>query len=63
MADFREMKGSYICRELLADMPDAGIGGEPAERNADFYKKRPCGRLICDAAELLTKYLSDNENE
>ena len=61
MADFRERKGSYICKELLADIPDAGVGGAPSERTADFYKKRPCASLIRDAAELLSKYLSSDE--
>lgn len=42
-AEFGAIHGTYICRELLA-----GISGTdspaPAERNAEYYRVRPCLR-------------------
>ena len=37
------------------------IGGEPEERTADYYKKRPCPDLVYRAAEILDDMLSDKK--
>ena len=48
---FRELNGSIICRELLAG---AGTpGGDPEQRTAEYYQKRPCAELVAQAAEIL----------
>lgn len=49
--------GSYICRELLGG---AEKGGMPEERNAEFYKKRPCVELVRTAAEIVDEIISEN---
>ena len=50
MRRFSEEDGTYICRELLGG---AEAGGEPSERTPEFYKTRPCPRLIKRAAEII----------
>lgn len=58
-AEFQEKNHSIICRELLA-----GIASDetknPEPRTPEYYKKRPCGLLIRDAAQLLEEYLKEN---
>ncbi len=57
---FKEENKSIRCGELLSM---AGLspesGGEPAPRNEEFYRKRPCPRMVCDAARILDEMLSD----
>ena len=52
---FREQHGSLCCRELLggtvSDLPT------PTERTPEFYKLRPCERLIASAADILEEML------
>jgi len=52
---FREQHGSLYCRELLggtvSDLPT------PTERTPEFYKLRPCERLIASAADILEEML------
>ena len=56
---FKEMHASICCRELLTQ---AGLqpetGGDPEPRSEAFYRKRPCPRLIRDAARLLDEFLA-----
>lgn len=56
MGEFKEINGSYICRELIGS-GDKAISPIPADRNSEFYKKRPCVELVGCAAELLEKEL------
>ena len=56
---FRQRNGSIICSELL------GLGGVkpqpithmPDERNAEYYKVRPCARKVESAARVFAEYL------
>ena len=52
---FRERNGSILCRELLENPPS---DPNPTPRTAEFYKKRPCARLVVCAAELLDAYIA-----
>ena len=58
---FRAENGSYLCRDLLG-LGDRGASdpSKPSERNAAFYKKRPCLELVKDAAGILDAYLAEN---
>ena len=57
---FRAENGSISCRELLTLAGlQAESGGEPEKRNDDFYLKRPCPKLICNAARILDELLGD----
>lgn len=54
---FREKNGSIVCGELL------GIGHKiespmPAERTAEYYRKRPCVEYVADAARIIGEYLA-----
>ena len=57
---FKEKNGTIICRELLtrAGLP-AETGGTPEPRSEEFYRKRPCPALVCDAARILDEMLSE----
>ena len=54
---FRARNGSIVCRELLG-LP-GGEAPQPAERTADYYRKRPCAKLVYDAAEILDGMLAE----
>ncbi len=52
---FKSQNKSIICRELLGlDKPEETY--IPEQRTPDYYKKRPCGDLVKDAAEILEEY-------
>lgn len=55
MYEYKEINGSYICRELL------GLTGNsdpnPEKRTDSYYKKRPCGDLCKVAADIAEKYI------
>ena len=53
---FREKNGSYLCRELLKDV-ETTPGGVPEPRTPEFYARRPCLRLVGEAAALLEEML------
>ena len=61
-ADFRSENGSIVCRELLG-LPSGPDSPVPAERTADYYKKRPCAELVKCAAEIMENYLEEHKNE
>ena len=54
---FREHHGTIVCRELLHKLPGEKEGPQASERNAAFYAKRPCARLVFDAAQILEDML------
>ena len=58
---FRDKNGTFICRELLKDVP-VTPGLIPESRTPEFYARRPCLRLIGEAAALLEKMLSEEQN-
>ena len=57
---FREKNGAIICRELLQNVT-AAPGGAPEERTPEFYARRPCLRLVCDAAAILDEMLLETQ--
>ena len=55
---FQERNGTFLCRELLRDVPvTPGLTPEP--RTPEFYARRPCLRLIGEAAAILDEMLSE----
>jgi len=53
---FKEKNGSIICRELLGvDIKE--ISHVPEKRSNEYYKKRPCGELVKDAALIFEELL------
>ena len=55
---FRAGNGTYICRELLKDVKTSP-GGEPEPRTPEFYARRPCLRLVGEAAAILEELLRE----
>lgn len=55
IGEYKELNGSYICRELLSS--SVSSSADPTPRNKDFYKKRPCAELCKCAAEIAEKYI------
>lgn len=65
LAAFKERNGSLICAELLGMngckvVTDTNI---PDERNAEYYRKRPCARKVESAARVFAEYLEGKEAE
>ena len=57
---FRQQNGSIICAELLQMN---GVKAEtdtskPAERNAEYYRVRPCARKVESAARVFADYMA-----
>ncbi len=67
-ADIRELAerfkkqsgGSIICRELLAGVQTTQ-GGDPEQRTAEYYAKRPCPQLVALAADVLDEFLREKD--
>lgn len=59
LAKFKERNGSVICAELLAMGGCKTISTVPVadERNAEYYRKRPCARKVESAARVFAEYL------
>jgi len=60
---FKQRNGSIICAELLQMQ---GVKAEtntaqPDERNAEYYRIRPCARKVESAARIFAEYL-DSQN-
>ena len=56
---FEEQNGSIVCRELLGlnkkkDEP------APEQRTEEYYKKRPCGKLVHMAAAIMEEYIKEH---
>ena len=52
---FREEVGSIVCREILGNPP---TDPTPSPRTAEYYKKRPCARMVMTAARLMDEYIA-----
>ena len=51
---FREEAGSIVCRDILKNPPS---DPNPTPRTAEFYKQRPCARMVMTAARILDTYI------
>ena len=54
---FRERAGSIVCREILKN---PSTDPNPTPRTEEFYKTRPCTRLVMLAAGILDEYMAEN---
>lgn len=62
---FKQRNGSIICAELLQMQ---GVKAEtntsqPDERNAEYYRVRPCARKVESAARVFAEYLSNQNSQ
>lgn len=56
---FKAETGSLICRELLAGSFIKNSGAIPDERTAEYYKKRPCIRMVETAIRIYCEWLNE----
>ena len=62
-AQFREVAGSIICRDILKNPPSDPA---PSPRTAEYYAQRPCARMVLLACDILDQYIASHplaENE
>ena len=52
---FREQVGSIVCREILKNPPSDPT---PSPRTEEYYKKRPCARMVLTAARILDDFIA-----
>lgn len=57
---FREETGSIICREILKNPPS---DPSPSPRTEEYYKTRPCARMVMLAAKILDEYMAEHPLE
>ena len=57
---FKEKRQTINCLELLkAASLEVETGGSPEARTKEYYAKRPCGKVVYDAAYVLDEYLKE----
>ena len=54
---FREQCGSIICREILKNPPS---DPNPTPRTPEFYRTRPCARMVATAAGILDRFIEEH---
>ena len=52
---FREQVGSIVCREILKNPP---ADPAPTSRTEEFYKMRPCARMVYLATQIMEEYIT-----
>nr|MBP7472876.1 C_GCAxxG_C_C family protein [Prevotella sp.] len=60
---FKEENGSLICAELLGLGKNPTITSNAETRTKDYYKKRPCPRMVECAARIFSEYLENKEQK
>ncbi len=60
---FKDENGSVICAELLGMKGCKVVKNSniPDERNAEYYRVRPCSQKVENAARLFAEYLASKE--
>lgn len=58
--EFRKRNGSIVCAELLGLSKAAPTPTTPEARTAEYYKKRPCVKMVEEAARIWVEYLQKN---
>ncbi|MDD3037180.1 C-GCAxxG-C-C family protein [Bacteroides sp.] len=56
-AEFKKRNGSLICGELLGLKKTEPIVSLPEERTNQYYTKRPCAKMVEEAARIWVEYL------
>lgn len=58
---FSAIHGSVVCRDLLKLTVKMESSAEPESRNVQYYKSRPCLKVVEDAAGILEEMIKENE--
>ena len=59
--EFKKRNGSLICAELLGLSKSAPTPATPEARTAEYYKKRPCVKMVEEAARIFSEYLESHK--
>ncbi len=59
---FLQRQPSVVCREILELNAKSEISPKPDERTGEYYKTRPCLKVVEDAAEILEKMIEEYNN-
>lgn len=70
-AAFKEQTGSLICRELLGlnkqraegALPPIEVCATPEPRTEEYYRKRPCVRMVETATRIYYRYLQAQQDK
>ena len=62
-AEFKKRNGSLICAELLGLKKKEPVSTIPEERTAQYYSKRPCAKMVEEAARIWWNILKNTLNE
>ena len=62
-AEFKRRNGSMICHELLGLKKTEPIVATPEERTAQNYKKRPCVKMVEEAARIWVEYIEQHPHQ
>ena len=54
-AAFRQRCGSIVCREILKNPP---TDPTPSPRTEEYYRVRPCARMVLTAATIMDEYIA-----
>ena len=55
--EFKKRNGSITCAELLGLEKSAPTPTTPGARTTEYYKKRPCVKMVEEAARIWSEYL------
>ncbi|MGL5937814.1 MAG: C-GCAxxG-C-C family protein [Phocaeicola sp.] len=55
--EFKRRNGALRCADLLKEPTSKAIQSTPEERNKSYYAKRPCVKLVEDAADIWCNYI------
>lgn len=58
---FKNENSSIICKDLLGLTSNGFDSPIPNERNANYYKKRPCQELVKSSADILDNFIKEKE--
>lgn len=59
--EFAKRNSSLTCAELLGLEKSAPTPTTPEARTAEYYKKRPCSKMVEEAARIWAEYLEKNK--
>lgn len=60
---FKQRNGSLICAELLGLSKNSPTPPTPEERTAEYFKKRPCVKMVEEAARIWEEYLVEKNSD
>lgn len=60
--EFKRRNGSLLCRELLG-LSKPVVESTPEARTESYYQKRPCGKMVEEAARIYAEYLEKRHNK